>query len=122
MDIITLIIQIIVPAGILNVWLLRSGKATAYRGGQAQTLREEFRTYGLPDPVFYLVGALKISAALAIWAGLALPLLTSLGAAVLAILMAGAIGMHLRVGDPPRKFVPASVMLLLSLWLVFRAL
>ncbi len=118
MEIITTIIQILVPAGILNVWLLRGSRATAYRGGQAASLKEEFRTYGLPDAAFYLVGFLKITAALAIWAGFVVPALRPTGAAVLAFLMAGAIAMHLKIGDPAKKSLPAAVMLILSLWLV----
>jgi len=47
MDIIALIFQIIVPLGIFNVWLLRIGKTTSYRGGDARTLKEEFAVYGL---------------------------------------------------------------------------
>ena len=117
MEILTTIIQIVVPAGILNVWLLRGSKSTAYRGGQARTLKEEFQTYGLPEAAFYIVGFLKIGAALAIWAGFLFPPLLPLGSAVLALLMAGAISMHVKVGDPAKKFIPATVMLLLSLWL-----
>lgn len=117
MDIVTTIIQILVPAGILNVWLLRGPKATAYRGGQARTLKEEFQTYGLPEAVFYIVGFLKITSSLAIWAGFFIPPLLPIGAAVLALLMAGAISMHIKIGDPAKKSIPATVMLLLSLWL-----
>ena len=119
MELITLVIKIFVPAGILNVWLLRRSKATPYRGGQATNLKEEFRTYGLTDLVYYLVGALKIGAALAILAGFALPVLTKVGAGILVVLMAGAILMHLKVKDSAKKFLPATIMLLLSIWLVF---
>ena len=41
-------LQLIVAVGILNVWLLRSGRATPFRGGDARSLREEFAAYGLP--------------------------------------------------------------------------
>ena len=51
-----------VGLGLLNVWLLRARTDTAYRGGTAHTLREEFSAYGLPGFMFYVVGALKISA------------------------------------------------------------
>ena len=117
MDLLTNIIQILVPAGILNVWLLRSSKATAYRGGDAKTLKEEFRTYGLPEVAFYAIGLLKITASLAIWSGFFFPPLLPLGSALLALLMAGAISMHIKVGDPAQKSIPAAVMLLLSIWL-----
>jgi hypothetical protein len=33
---------------------------------------------------------------------------------VVAVLMAGALTMHLKVGDPPSKSVPATLMLLMS--------
>lgn len=121
MEITTTIIQILVPAIILNVWLVRATRATEYRGGQARTLKEEFATYGLPEPAFYLVGALKITSSLAILAGFVVPPLLALGAAMLAFLMAGALAMHLKVGDPPKKSIPASTLLVLSLWLVFAA-
>ncbi|MEI2677170.1 MAG: hypothetical protein V9G29_04520 [Burkholderiaceae bacterium] len=57
-------LKLTVALGILNVWLLRSGKATAYRGKDAKTLREEFAVYGLPFPVFCLIGILKVGLAL----------------------------------------------------------
>ncbi len=119
MNILTTLIQILVPLVILNVWLLRAGKATPYRGGNARNLKEEFQTYGLPEVVFYSVGVLKVGAAIAILAGFFLPALTTAGAALLAVLMAGAVAMHLKVKDEARKFLPATIMLLLSLWLVF---
>ena len=49
------LLQIIVGLGLLNVWLIRAGSATDYRGGEATTLKEEFQAYGLPDGAFYLV-------------------------------------------------------------------
>ena len=42
------IIQIVIALGILNVWLLRFGKPSAWRGGDAQNMVQEFRVYGLP--------------------------------------------------------------------------
>ena len=49
------ILQIVVGLGLLNVWLLRVQSSTAFRGGSAQSLREEFAAYDLPDWFFYLV-------------------------------------------------------------------
>ena len=37
-----LALQLIVALGILNVWMLRPGKATPFRGGDAKSLRDEF--------------------------------------------------------------------------------
>jgi hypothetical protein len=61
-------LKLTVALGILNVWLLRSGKATAYRGKDAKTLREEFAVYGLRFPIFCLIGVLKVGFALALLA------------------------------------------------------
>ena len=48
------ICQIIVALGLLNVWLLRFNKPTAYRGGKAVNLPGEFAAYGLPAWSCYL--------------------------------------------------------------------
>ncbi|MFT4901844.1 MAG: hypothetical protein ACI81V_001121 [Lentimonas sp.] len=116
----TELIQIIISLGILNVWLLRAGKATDYRGGAAKTLKEEFAAYGLPVWVFFTVGTFKLMAALAIFIGIFIPGFTQPGAWVMCVLMIGALLMHLKVKDSIRKSVPAALMLLMSLWLVLR--
>jgi hypothetical protein len=108
------VLQIIVGLGLLNVWLLRARASTEYRGGEARSLREEFQVYGLPDIAFYVVGALKIGAGVILIAGVWIPLPVRLAAGVVAALMVGALVMHVKVGDPLRKSVPAAVMLLLS--------
>lgn len=108
------VFQVIVGLGLLNVWLIRAGNATAYRGGDAQNLKEEFATYGLPSAVFYIVGGLKIVSGVLLLAGFAFAPVVAPAAAVVAILMAGALTMHLKVGDPASKSVPATLMLLMS--------
>lgn len=108
------ILQLIVGLGLLNVWLVRSGAATGYRGGSSRTLKEEFTAYGLPPTAFYIVGALKITAALILLAGLWLSLPVRLAALVVAVLMMGAVAMHVKVGDPIKKSVPAVLMLAMS--------
>jgi len=57
------LLQVVVGLGLLNVWLVRARSSTAFRGGSAQSLREEFAAYGLPEWVFYAIGGLKIGAA-----------------------------------------------------------
>ena len=109
MEILVQICQIIVGCGLLNVWLLRYNKSTAYRGGTASNMREEFAAYGLPAWSCYLVGFLKVASAFALLAGL-LPDLSVVvlpAAVIVAVLMAGAVTMHLKVGDPFKKSVPA---------------
>lgn len=108
------VLQVIVGLVLLNVWLLRRESATAYRGGDAKNLKDEFATYGLPAPMFYIVGGLKIICGVLLLAGLAYAPVVLPAAAVVAVLMAGAVAMHLKVGDAVTKYVPAAVMLAMS--------
>jgi hypothetical protein len=110
----TNLLQIIVGLGLLNVWLVRRRSATSYRGGTAKNLQEEFATYGLPGFAFYLVGALKVGAALVLIAGVWMALPVQAAAALVAVLMLGAVAMHLKVGDPLVKSLPAVLMLAMS--------
>lgn len=99
--------QIAVALSVLNVWLLRSQKATAWRGGNALSLRDEFRVYGLPDWFMTATGVFKVCLALALLAGLWMPSLARPAAIGVAIFMTGAVVMHVKVSDPFRKAVPA---------------
>lgn len=114
------VLQLVTALGLLNVWLLRSASATSYRGGSAQSLKEEFNAYGLPDAAFYVVGTLKVGAAIALLIGIWVPTLVQPAASLVAVLMVGAVSMHVKVGDPIVKSVPALAMLALCaamLWL-----
>jgi hypothetical protein len=108
------VLQVVLALGLINVWLVRPGQATAYRGGTATNLRQEFATYGLSDSVFYLVGALKLSAAAALLAALWVPDLALPASSLLAALMLGALAMHIKVRDPLLKSVPALAMLAMA--------
>jgi uncharacterized membrane protein YphA (DoxX/SURF4 family) len=113
-----LILQTVIALGIMNVWLLRSGRASPWRGGSATTMKEEFAAYGLPPGAMYLVGCLKLLCALCLLAGIWLPAVTTPAAAGVALLMAGAIAMHCKIGDPLKKSLPAATLLLLSLLVI----
>ena len=119
MDLISIIFQITLAIGIFNVWFIRSSKATSYRGKNAGSLKEEFAAYGLSESVFYLVGVLKISAAVALILGLWIPSLVMPGAALMSLLMLGAFVMHIKVNDPAIRSLPALLMLFMSLFLLF---
>lgn len=112
------LLQLVVGFGLLNVWLVRRQSATAYRGGAATTLQQEFAAYGLPSAAFYIVGALKITAAIVLIAGLWMTLPVRAAAMVVLALMVGAIAMHVKVGDPLMKSVPAVLMLAMSTGIV----
>lgn len=108
------IIQLMIALGLINVWILRFNRKTAYRGGDASNLKEEFLVYGLPFWFFYLVGFLKISSAILLILGIYFPSLTLPASLLVFALMLGAIAMHFKVKDPIIKAVPASFMLIMS--------
>ena len=107
-------LQLVVALGLLNVWLVRPTRSTSYRGAGSKNLKEEFVAYGLPDAAFYAVGALKVLSALALIAGIWYSALVLPAAAVVAVLMVGALVMHFKVKDPAVKSLPAFLMLLMS--------
>lgn len=118
MEFVRPVLQVIVALGLLNVWLLRAGKATRYRGGNATSIREEFATYGLPVGAMYVVGGLKVMIAVALLVGLWLPALVTPAASVLILLMIGAFLMHLKVKDPLQRSIPSLLMLGMAITLV----
>lgn len=114
MKILQKISMVIVAAVVLNVWFFRFGKATIYRGGDATNMVEEFAAYGLSETMVYVVGGLKILAALGLLIGLFNKKTIIPAAGLMAALMVGAIAMHFKVGDEAIKFLPAGIMFVLS--------
>ena len=114
MKILKRISMITVAAVVLNVWLFRFGKATIYRGGDATNMIEEFAVYGLNETMVYLVGGLKILAAIGLLIGFYNKKTITPAAGLMAMLMVGAIVMHFKVGDEIIKFLPAGIMFVLS--------
>ncbi len=111
MENLLIVLQIIVALGILNVWLLRSGKATPFRGGDAKSLREEFAAYGLPFWFMCVIGVLKVGLALALIAAIWKHSIAQPAAIGLGLLMVGAFVMHLKVKDPIKKALPSIAVL-----------
>jgi hypothetical protein len=114
MDTFRTILQIFVGLGLLNVWLLRRGKKTPFRGKGAENMRAEFQAYGLPVWFMWVTGALKLGVAASLLAGIWIPALVQPAALVLILLMLGAFVMHLKVKDPLMAGVPALVMLAMA--------
>ena len=114
-----LIAQLILSLGIFNVWLIRQGKPSPWRGGNADNLNAEFKTYGLPIWFKNLIHVLKVGLAIVLIAGIWFPVVTKPAAVGIALLMLGAIAMHLKVRDPLKKSVPATGMLLLASAIAF---
>ena len=115
MEVVVKVIQVIIGLGILNVWLLRFGKQTPFRGGDATNLKEEFAVYGLPPWFMGVIGFFKILLATLLIVGVWVPAITFPAATGMAVLMLGAVVMHVKVKDPVKKALPALTLLLLCL-------
>ncbi len=112
-------LQVILSFTLINVWLLRFNKTTNYRGKGAKNMPSEFAAYGLPIWFMYFVGTLKILIALALLIGLWNPVLVYPAAAVLVVLMMGAIMMHIKVKDRLIKMSPAIIVCIMALVIIF---
>lgn len=113
MEFLRMLLQVVVALSILNVWLIRANRATPYRGGNATTLAEEFSVYGLSRPVMLGVGALKVSLSLLLLIGVWYRPVVPAAAALMGAIMAVAVLLHFKVGDPLVRSMPASCMLIL---------
>lgn len=119
MEWIKIAIQLIIAVSIFNVWIIRFGMPTSWRGGSAKSMKEEFEAYGLPEWFMKLIGFLKLTLAALLIAGIFVPDLIKPAAIGMAILMLGAIVMHIKVKDSLVKSFPAFSFLVLSLILIF---
>lgn len=115
MEILMITLKLIVGLSILNVWLVRSKKSTAWRGGDAKNIEEEFKNYGLPVWFMYTVGAAKVGLAILLIVSIFYPQLEAIVAYGIAFLMLGAVLMHIKISDPLKKSLPAFTFLVLSL-------
>ena len=122
MQTILAILQIVAALGLLNVWLLRSRRQTPYRGGNATSIQEEFAAYGLPGWFVWVIGALKVGAAVLLIAGLWIPAVVVPTGLLICVLMFGALSMHVKIGDPLKKSMPALLMLAISIAIVLIAM
>ncbi|WP_339664840.1 DoxX family protein [Maribacter arcticus] len=118
MDFVVIFAKVIIFVAIINVWFFRFNKKTMYRGGNASSMKEEFAAYGLSESTMYIIGALKVLSALGLIVSIWVPMLTLPSAGIMAILMVGAILMHVKIKDSPKQSMPAAIFLLLSLFII----
>ncbi|MEO6347795.1 MAG: DoxX family protein [Aquaticitalea sp.] len=116
-DYLVIALKVIVGFSILNVWLIQPTKPTKWRGGNATTIIEEFKVYGLSKTMCYIVGFLKVSLALLLLASIKFEKLTPYASSGLALLLFGSIIMHIKIKDPLYKSVPATIFLLMTILL-----
>ena len=110
MKVLSKILSVVVGLTVINVWLFRSNRSTSYRGGDANSLLEEFQVYGIED-FFLIIGILKVSLAIMLLLSLYFKKLSFFASSGIGIMMLVAVYMHVNVGDELIKSMPASVML-----------
>lgn len=118
MEYVIIAIKIFIFLSIMNVWFVRFNQSTSWRGGEASNMKEEFKSYGLSVNTMYVVGTLKVLSAILLLVSIWVPKLTLPAAALMAVLMAGAVSMHVKINDPLRRSIPAFSFLVLSLVLI----
>ena len=111
--------QIVIAISIYNVWFFRFNKPTRYRGGDAQSMKDEFASYGLPDYFVWVIGFSKVTLATLLLIGIYFNSLVFPASVGMALLMVGAIAMHVKVNDDIIKSLPATIFLILSLSVAF---
>lgn len=84
--------------------LLGSAKLAA-----VPAMRQAAAHVGMTPTHYRLLGALEVAAAAGLLAGLRIAALGAAASAGLVLLMAGAVGVHLRSGDPAARCLPAAV-------------
>ena len=113
------ILTLIVSTTIINVWLFRFNDETIYRGGDALNMLEEFNIYGFSETFTYIIGFIKVSCALALLLSIYYNKILLPAALVIIALMSGALVMHFTVSDEIIKFLPAALVLIATLTIVF---
>ena len=112
------ILMAVVSFVVINVWFFRFNNPTIYRGGKAANMIEEFAVYGLSETIVYVIGGLKVLAAIGLLIGFVNRKAILPSAALMGTLMLGAVFMHFKVSDEAIKFLPAGLMLLFSLTII----
>jgi len=118
MKVLSKILSVVVGLTVINVWLFRSDKSTSYRGGDANSLMEEFVVYGLGD-YFLTIGIIKVGLAVLLILSLYYKKLRMFSALGIGLMMIVAIYMHFSIGDELIKSMPASIMLLSCLVIAY---
>lgn len=103
---------------VFSVWTWRFHLETSYRAMGATSIPGEFAAYGYPPYFWKLIMVIKLCAAACLIVGLLVPTVTCYGAFVLVVLMAGAVGSHVKIGDPPGRSLASGTMLVLSACMV----
>jgi len=110
----TIALQALVAASVFFVWVVRYANIV-----------QEFKQYGLPDWLRDLVGILKMALSLMLLIGIEREPFAVAGGIGIALLMAAAFVIHLRVKNPVFKMLPSLTLLVFSVviaWINYRFL
>lgn len=110
---------LVVPGLVVLVGAVMVGAgAIKLLGSESQV--EEFREFGYPQWFRLVVGTLECLGGVGLVAGRLLgdPLVFVAGGAVLAVVLLGAVGTHVRVGDPLPAVAPAALLFALTIALL----
>ncbi|MGB1020351.1 MAG: DoxX family protein [Flavobacteriaceae bacterium] len=110
-----IVLKGVVSLTILNVWIVRVNKKSIYRGGDSTDLITEFASYGLSVNTMYVIGIIKVVAALFLLISIFNKKLEFIPLVTIAALMIGAIYFHFSIDDTLIKSMPAALMLTFSL-------
>ncbi len=110
----TISLQALVAASVFFVWAVRYANIV-----------QEFKQYGLPDGLRDLVGILKMTFSLMLLIGIERKPFAVAGGIGIALMMAAAFVIHLRVKNPVFKMLPSLTLLIFSVviaWINYRLL
>jgi uncharacterized membrane protein YphA (DoxX/SURF4 family) len=119
MNFVLVAVQVFIAIAMFDVWLLRYNRPLRARGGNSQTMPEEFEVYGLPVWLLHLVRVLKLSSGALMIVGVWYSSAAFVAGVALVVLMASAIAMHIKIQDPVYKAMPATLFFLLSCYVAY---
>eukprot|EP00928_Gymnodinium_smaydae_P021827 TRINITY_DN18544_c0_g1_i1.p1 TRINITY_DN18544_c0_g1~~TRINITY_DN18544_c0_g1_i1.p1 ORF type:complete len:421 (+),score=47.64 TRINITY_DN18544_c0_g1_i1:73-1335(+) len=99
--------QCLIAFTVFSVMTIRASQETPFRPGETKTLAEEFNAYGYPSAFLPALRLIKSSCAVLLIAGLVWSPGLEIGAGGIFMMMQGAVGSHIKVGDPWRKIIPS---------------
>ena len=93
------IFHVSIIIGIFYAWTIGYRKESKFRPGKARNMKEEFIVYGLPFWLMYATGTIKIISSILLILGFFYPIFLKPVAAILCLVMGGAVLMHLKIRE-----------------------
>jgi hypothetical protein len=110
---------LLVGVVVLSAWTYRLDSPSVFRGGEANSMLEEFAVYGLNKTTMTLVGIAKVLLSIVLLIGLKFRKLVTPAALGIALFMIAAVYFHLSVGDALLPTLPSALMLISCLTILY---